>query len=380
MMGKFYNPVSVYTGKEGLQQLVHSLEKELEQVERILVLTRGANVQESEILNPLMTAVAEKEYQVKELPLSNPDIRDLYKMKQVIGTFDFQFIIAIGGGSVMDAAKALSALKYIPDSSIQEIRKTIADHRYENNEEVVPWIGIPTTSGTGSEVTCWATVWDGELDKKYSISAINLYAKACVILPELTLTAPVKVSVHTALDAICHATEAYWSVRTNPISRLYALEAIRRIRTYLPKLKDNLHVYDIRKQLALGSHFAGMAFSNTKTTACHSISYPLTLLFGIEHGLAASLTLGAVLRLNHSAIVEVDQLLKAFEVTAVDGVERFLVDIYEQYDLNYKLRDYEVYQEHVPEIVKGAFTKGRMDNNPVKLTEEDITEILVSLI
>jgi len=379
-MGKFYNPVSVYTGKEGLQQLVHSLEKELEQVERILVLTRGANVQESEILNPLMTAVAEKEYQVKELPLSNPDIRDLYKMKQVIGTFDFQFIIAIGGGSVMDAAKALSALKYIPDSSIQEIRKTIADHRYENNEEVVPWIGIPTTSGTGSEVTCWATVWDGELDKKYSISAINLYAKACVILPELTLTAPVKVSVHTALDAICHATEAYWSVRTNPISRLYALEAIRRIRTYLPKLKDNLHVYDIRKQLALGSHFAGMAFSNTKTTACHSISYPLTLLFGIEHGLAASLTLGAVLRLNHSAIVEVDQLLKAFEVTAVDGVERFLVDIYEQYDLNYKLRDYEVYQEHVPEIVKGAFTKGRMDNNPVKLTEEDITEILVSLI
>jgi alcohol dehydrogenase class IV len=229
-------------------------------------------------------------------------------------------------------------------------------------------------------VTCWATVWDGELDKKYSISAINLYAKACVILPELTLTAPVSVSIHTALDAMCHATEAYWSVQTNPISRLYALEAISRIRMYLPKLEDNLYSYEVRKQLALGSHFAGLAFSNTKTTACHSISYPLTLLYGIEHGLAASLTLGAVLRINHSAIVEMDQLLKAFSVTAVDGVERFLVDIYEQYDLHYKLRDYGVYQEHVPEIVKGAFTKGRMDNNPVPLTEEDITEILVSLI
>lgn len=379
-MNSFYNPVAIYFGQESVQACAEQVRKQCSLFSRVLILTRGGGVDRNELLAPLIDALEGKHTRVLEVTLNNPDIADIYKLLQSVGDFDYQMIIAIGGGSVMDAAKALSALQHAQIHSPADVREYITNEMYANKPSLAPWIGIPTTSGTGSEVTCWATVWDEERGCKYSVSDKRLFADAALLLPELTVTMPLRLSVATALDAMCHATEAYWSVHSNPISRAYALQAIERIREALPRLKENPNDLDSREKLSLGSVLAGLAFSNTKTTACHSISYPLTLLHGIDHGIAASLSLAVVLKHNYATLIEPDKLLRAFGAEDADGVQRFLKSVYAAYGLSDSLKAYGVAEQDIETIVAHAYTKGRMDNNPAAITPEELNLMLASLL
>ena len=250
---------------------------------------------------------------------------------------------------------------------------------YVENQHIVPWIGVPTTSGTGSEVTCWATIWDRARGVKLSIDSKNLYANTAIIDATLTLTLPNKLTASTALDALCHATEAYWSKNSNEISRVYSLEAIKRIVNNLEKVLDQPKEIQLRNELALGSLYAGLAFSNTRTTACHSISYPLTLALGIDHGIAASFTLAKVMELNLEAIIEKDQLFQAFGVNHLEEIQQFIERFYHLSGFQSKLKDYNANPEIIESIAENAFTKGRMDNNPIALTKKDVTQILMSI-
>ncbi|MHA6480976.1 phosphonoacetaldehyde reductase [Paenibacillus sp. strain BS8-2] len=379
-MNSFYNPVAIYFGSDSVQACAEQIRLQRSVVDRVLILSRGGGVERTELLEPLMDAIAGKQSKVLEVTLYNPDITDIYSLLKSVEDFDFQLIIAIGGGSVMDVAKALSALQHAAIDSPADVRDYITNEMYANKPALAPWIGIPTTSGTGSEVTCWATVWDAERGSKYSVSDKRLFADAALILPDLTVTMPLRLSVATALDAMCHATEAYWSVHSNPISRAYALQAIERIREALPRLKEDPNNLDNREQLSLGSVLAGLAFSNTKTTACHSISYPLTLLHGIDHGIAASLSLAAVLKHNYSTLIEPDKLLRAFGAKDADGVRTFLQSVYATFGLSDSLKDYGVAEQDIETIVAHAYTKGRMDNNPAAITPEELNLMLVSLL
>lgn len=379
-MSQFYNPVRLYLGTESVEGLIQWIHARYPQASRILLLTRGSQVERSEGLLPLMGALQGKSILIHELRLANPDITDIIRLRQEIGAFDFQLVIAIGGGSVMDMAKAVIALQGIQADKAPDVRDIMVHQQYCRLEQTTPWIAISTTSGTGSEATCWATVWDKEGGSKYSIADERLYAQAAVMLPELTAMLPLKLSAVTALDALCHAVEAYWAIRTNPVTRMYSLQAIRMIRKFLPRLKEdpaNLHV---RSHLALASLYAGLAFSNTRTTACHSISYPLTLLHGIEHGVAASFTLGAVLKLNQPALVEPERLLNAFGVDRPEAVHQVIVQLYELYDIPSRLGDYGVTSRNVGDIAARAYTKGRMDNNPVAITRQKVEQMLLELI
>jgi len=337
-------------------------------------------VEQSEALLPVMEALQGKQVRLHELQLANPDVADIYRLKQSTDDFDFELVLAIGGGSVLDVAKVLVALQGESVASEADVRELIVGQRFCGLGSVTPWIGIATTSGTGSEVTCWATVWDNELGVKYSVSDERLFAQAAAMLPELTATMPPKLSATTALDAMCHATEAYWSVHSNPIVRHYSLQAIEKIRVFLPKLKRDSENPVIRYELALASLYAGLAFSNTRTTACHSISYPLTLLHGIEHGVAASFTLGSVLTLNREALVDPEKLLRAFGVERPEDVQQVIGGLYELYGIPTRLSGYGVTEDDVGEIVSRAYTKGRMDNNPVDISEETLRDLLVALI
>lgn len=379
-MNHYFNPVSIYFGEASLGALCDKLKHEYARVRRVLLLTRGFEVEKSECLKPVQDILADKDVFIHGVTLNNPDIKDIYQLIQQVNSFDYELIVAIGGGSVMDAAKTLAALQRLNLDSPEDVRKAITGEQYNKQTGFAPWIGIPTTSGTGSEVTSWATIWDEELGCKYSVSDQRLFASAALILPELTLTMPLRLSVSTALDALCHATEAYWSVHTNEISRLYALEAIERIRNALPLLKESPEQLGCREQLSLGSVLAGLAFSNTRTTACHSISYPLTLSYGIDHGIAASVTLATVLKHNYSTLVEPRKLLHAFGAEDVQGVQRFVQSIYELYGLSGNLNDYGVTEEGIAAIIAQAYTKGRMDNNPAPISPEELKHMLVSLL
>ena len=243
-----------------------------------------------------------------------------------------------------------------------------------------PWIGIPTTAGTGSEVTCWATIWDSPNKAKYSVDTPQNYAYAAVVDPGLAASMPMKLAVSSALDAVAHAAESYWAKASNAVSKALALQAIRTVMENIDELLANSGSRAAHDAMAKGSMLAGLAFSNTRTTACHSISYPLTMQCHIPHGVAVSLLMGPVLELNQPAIEDLDQLLDAFGVNEPYQVGVRITAILEAAGHPVRLTRWGASEEMLPELVAHSMTKGRADNNPVELTETVVYNILKSIL
>jgi alcohol dehydrogenase class IV len=377
-MSHFHNPVALGFDAAGVAALAADLAA-LPAEQRVLVLTRGVEVEAHPALAPLRAVLADRTVHREIITLGNPDLRDVVPLKAATDAFDYQLIFALGGGSVLDLAKILAALRDQPCTDLAALRELAVSGDYTRAAAFVPWIGLPTTAGTGSEVTCWATLWDGEAGLKYSVTDERLYARQAVVVPELTLTLPPAATAATGLDALCHATEAYWAVRTNPITRVHALAAIRLLVAHLPQLARNPADLDLRRAVARASLHAGLAFSATRTTACHAISYPLTLRHGIAHGVAASLTLAAMLVHNESALVEKEALLTAFGVNESAAVADVVQGLQAAWGLSPRLRDHGLTLDDLPAIVAGAYTKGRMDNNPVELPPARLLSLLQDL-
>ncbi len=310
-------------------------------------------------------------FDVIDETIANPDIHLLERIFSEIEKPDL--IIAIGGGSSIDLAKAISALYDYKNEGILDLLK---NKSYIDNENFIPLIAVPTTAGTGSECTKWATIWDFDNLKKYSADADYLYPKESWLVPELTNTMNENMTLATGLDALAHAMESYWSNPSNKYTRVLARDSIRIIRKYLPLALSDLDNLEYRQQMLMGSFFAGLAFSNTRTTACHSISYPLTMKFGISHGFAAAITLFEVMKRNWEYVEEKELFLEAWGVENIDGILEWFDEI-SRGKIN--LRSFGVEKEDIPEIVKLATTGGRMDNNPIVFDEDEIEDILESV-
>ncbi len=201
-----------------------------------------------------------------------------------------ELLIALGGGSVIDSAKFLAAAHGRWGPVIDYIEN--GRHR---GPRALPILAIPTTSGTGSDVTSWATLWDPEKDRKLSLARTDLYPEAAVVDPRLLAGLPLPITISSGLDALSHALESIWNVHANPVTRSFAIPAARDIMAGLERLKGDLDDLDARSRTALGSLQAGLAFSNTRTALAHNISYPITLRNGVAHGLACSFCLPEVM-------------------------------------------------------------------------------------
>lgn len=310
-------------------------------------------------------------YDIFDESLANPDIHLVDRVLSQIDKPDL--IIAIGGGSSIDLAKAISALYDYKDKGILDLLKS---KEYLENDDSIPLIAIPTTAGTGSECTKWATVWDFDNNKKYSVDADYLYPNESWLVPELTLTMDKNMTLSTGLDALAHAMESYWSVPSNSYTRVLARNSISIIRKYLPLALEDLDNLEYRKEMLMGSFFAGLAFSNTRTTACHSISYPLTMLFNINHGFAAALTLFEVLKRNWDYLKEKDLFLESWDAKDLDDIKVWFDDVS---DNSLRLSHFAIKREDIQDVVKLATTGGRMDNNPIVFNEKEIEDILNSV-
>ncbi len=309
-------------------------------------------------------------FQVLDESLANPNI---HLVEDVLAKIERpELIIAVGGGSSIDLAKAISALYEYKNEDVLDLLKS---KKYLENSNPIPFIAVPTTAGTGSECTKWATIWDFDNFKKYSADAEFLYPKESWMVPDLTRTMNEKMTLATGLDALAHAMESYWSVPSNSYTRVLARNSINIIHKYLPLVLRDLDNLEYRKQMLMGSFFAGLAFSNTRTTACHSISYPLTMLFNINHGFAAAVTLYEVLNRNWDYLKEKDLFLNAFEANSLDEIKDWFDNVSNDVQ-DLKLSSFNIKKEDIPSIVELATTGGRMDNNPINFNEEEIENIL----
>lgn len=224
----------------------------------------------------------------------NPDYRLLSDQTKRFAGLRSQpdVIVALGGGSVINSAKVFAAAS----GDFEKVKTFLETQKEAERLSAIPIIAVPTTAGTGSEVTCWGTVWDEVNGKKYSLARPALYPSHAVIDPRLMLGKPPLLTISTGLDALSHSLESLWNVNGNPVSANHAVFAARNILNVLPKLAVDLGNIELRSRMAMAALFAGLAFSNTKTAIAHSLSYPITLRHGVQHGIACSFSLPMVLR------------------------------------------------------------------------------------
>lgn len=373
-MNYYYNPVRLYWDAHCISNIKENI-AELGAKSVLLIKWSNAAL-ENQAGKDMYQALSDCEVNEIVFEKSNPDISDLYELYLNKKNEKPDVIIAVGGGSVLDIAKSLAAILNNEYGDVEALRQAITNK--STGVPACPWIGIPTTAGTGSEVTCWATIWDSAKGSKLSLEDKRNYAYAAYVDPVFTMSMPMKLVVSSALDAAAHATESYWAKAHNMVSSIYALKAISMIMTNLEALMDDPKE-EYYLAMAEASMLAGRAFSNTKTTACHSISYPLTLGYGIPHGVAVSMLLPSLLCINESKIEAKEQLLEAYGAKTWEEAGARIVRLLDKAGISHKLSEWKVAKEDIEAIAANCFTKGRMENNPVDLSKEDVIQILTNI-
>lgn len=302
-----------------------------------------------------------------------PNQKTLLMGNNRVKDFNAEVIIAIGGGSTIDFAKALKALYGESVESIDEVTDILIHKVSAIRKRELEIIAVPTTAGTGAELTKWATIWDLENNYKYSIDLDGLKPDKAIIVPELTVMADEKLSISTGLDALSHAVEAYWSKKTSVLVRQLAKQSIALILQNLHKIINEPKNLKYRENQCLASILAGLAFSMTRTTACHSISYPLTMKHNIAHGTAVAMTLAQVAEFNRNKIIDSEELFSLFR--PFGGMSSYLEQLCKG-RICLRLSGYGIKRHELDSIAESSFTVGRMDNNPVNINKEDVRMIL----
>jgi len=198
------------------------------------------------------------------------------------------FLIALGGGSPIDTAKAIGFMAKSPGRISDYLHKTI-------DVEVPYLVAIPTTAGTGSEATKFTIIADTVNNVKMLLAGPSILPSLALLDPIFTMTAPPKVTAATGVDALTHAIEAYTSRKAQPLSDIFALSAIRRIHKNLPICFKDGKAETARLEMSIGSHEAGIAFNNASVTLVHGMSRPIGALFHIAHGVSNAVLLPACL-------------------------------------------------------------------------------------
>ena len=288
-------------------------------------------------------------------------------------------VIGIGGGSAMDVAKAIAV--------IAANKGKAAD--YLGLGKVpgpgLPKIMVPTTAGTGSEVTFTSVFIRKNLKKKEGMNSPYLYPELALLDPALTLSLPSHPTATTGLDALCHAIESYTSINASPMSEMISLEAICLIAANLRTCVHDGKNLEARSQMLLGSLYAGLGLANAGVTAVHSLSYPLGGRYGVPHGLANTLLLPHVMAFNLPGALEkfadiAEALGEAIEGLSVRDAAELAVEavdhLIEDCGIHTTLEDLEIAEEDFEELAKVALTVARpLENNPRQVTLEDAVDI-----
>lgn len=304
-------------------------------------------------------------------------------VKQAQG-FKADGVLGLGGGSSLDAAK-LVALLINSEQSLEDLYGTD-----KAQGQRTPLVLMPTTSGTGSEVT-WVSVITDAQQRKQAVYSPQLLPDVAILDPQLTLGLPAKVTAATGLDAMVHAIEAYTSrTRKNPISDGLATSALALLGANLPKVLANGRDLEARTAMLQGSLMAGMAFVNASVAAIHALAYPLGARFHIPHGHANALVMAPVIRFNLASAQRHYAELAAHllpgqhfdnEASAAEAFVQAVEGLVKDSGLEQRLSNLDVDQASLPvmasEVVVGI--RRLIDSNPCDMTEQDVEAIYRSI-
>lgn len=289
----FYNPVRIHFGSSALAELPGLLGS----CNPALITTPGMVSRGT--AERVRRAFGRSDIVVFSGVQPNPTIASITEAASAVLNSSPDVLIAVGGGSTIDTAKGVAAIASPGCSGSGWLARHLRD-KTPFPDEFMPLsiVAIPTTAGTGSEVTMWGTVWDEIDGSKYSVSHPMLFPEAALLVPELTLTAPGELTLFSALDAMSHSMESIWNRRATPVSDAFAVAGLTKILSALDAVLEKPDDLAGRRTLQEGALFGGLAISSNATALAHSMSYPITAQFGMPHGLACSFTLPELIRFN----------------------------------------------------------------------------------
>jgi len=367
----FHNPVRIEFGSANFAELPGLLRG------RSAVVITTPGTESRGVVAALLGAVGTQDIRVFNGVHPNPTIASI-----TAGAFEVldpapDVLIALGGGSALDTAKGIAALAspgcITPGWLSTHLREGTP---FPENFSPLPIIAIPTTAGTGSEVTSWGTVWD-ELDgSKHSISNPLLFPEVALLIPELTLTAAAELTLVTGLDSISHCMESIWNRRASVVSDAFAVAGLRKIFSALDHVLATPDDLDARRAMQEGALFGGLAISSNATALGHSMSYPLTSRFGMPHGLACSFTLPELIRFNGEYAPErVGLIVDAMDAADAGDAASRLEQYFARWEVPAQVRRY-LTPEKVDKVKDLLIAPGRAANNIRPATPDDALGII----
>ncbi|MFE7119624.1 phosphonoacetaldehyde reductase [Streptomyces sp. NPDC057654] len=318
---------------------------------------------------------------VVENPRANPTPESVQTVLEAARRHRADAVVAIGGGSVLDTAKTAALLAGGGRSVEGALREGVPQAR------TTALVAVPTTAGSGAEVTRTATVWDERGGRKRALDHAGLFPDLAVVDPLLTMSAPGAVWASCGLDALSQAVESSWAVAATDESARFSLPAVRMAADGLDAVLADPDDERARTRLSRASVLAGLAIAGTRTTVPHAVSYPLTLRRGIPHGHACALTLGAVLRFN-AAVTAADcrdprgaehskdalrAITRALRTPTPAAARRRIDDLVRRLGLP-PLRAYG--PADCADIVDDVVSYSRFDNNPRHMTRTRLAALL----
>lgn len=382
MSNQFLMPSKVYVGKNALEDCFNSIQFH---GTNALIVTDESMVKLGYI-NTLTTLLKNKNIAFSIFDKVNFEPTDTCINEGVI-TYKSNacdFIIAIGGGSPIDAMKAIA----MAVSS----NRPLSDYTSHVFDQARPFmIAIPTTAGTGSETTQFTIITDTSQDIKMLLKGPKLMPDISIIDPSFTLSTPSKVTASTGIDALCHAIEAYTSKKAQPLSSLYALDAIKKIFVNLPLCFNEPTNINAREQMSLAAFEAGCSFNNASVTLIHGMSRPIGANFHIPHGLSNAVLMYACLDFVKTDAQEKFAIIaREIKCTSSNNNEEACNDFFFALEnllrtlcipkLNEIIEDKVTFNSLIDKMAKDAYDSGSPANSLRKITVEDIKSIYTQLI
>lgn len=361
MKFNYYMPTRIVAGADCLREnaaMLAGLGK------RAFVMTGGKSAAASGALADLEAALKQAGLAWKHFAgvKPNPSLQDVRAAAAEARAFGADCVLAIGGGSPMDAAKAVAVLAAGEVSDQDLLGKRAFD-------AVLPLAAVPTTSGTGSEVTQYSILTNDALETKSFLNAEQVFPRIAFLDARYTLGLPRGVTAATVVDALSHAVESYLAVRSTPIGRIFALESLRTMAPILEPLAAGAELgLDQRERLLYASTLAGVVISQSGTTAVHAMGYSLTYFKGVDHGAANGLLMGEYLRfVARERAADVGLLLGALGLPSVDALAALLARLVPPAPLS---------PAEVAKFAAIAIKAGNIQNTNPKPSLEDLENIL----
>ena len=306
----------------------------------------------------------------------NPSVETVEKGAKAMQDFEPDWIVAIGGGSALDAAKIMWAFYEYPELKFEEIIEPNSMPKLRNKAK---FVAIPSTSGTASEITAFSVITDTKAHIKYPIVSYEITPDVAILDPEIPAKMPPHITANTGMDVLAHAIEAWVSTTASNYTDALALRAIQLVFKNLPTAVANGEDLDAREAMHDASTLAGMAFTNASLGLVHSLAHKIGGEFGITHGLANAILMPYIIQYNRKATDKVTELEK---ILGIDDLPTAVKELNKKVNIPLNLKevteveiDEKKFEEVLDRMSKNAFEDPCTLTNPRQSSAEDVAKI-----